>query len=147
MGFSKSVVFGNSLGGLISFQVGADYPSMVTHLISHEAPSWALLPNAEAMRSHLSSALDAYRQGGLDAAFKIFTLTGYDDPTVPETSYNGLENQISFWEHEFPELLVFDIMPMLEKLKSNVSQEIHDVVLLSGGNNSSLGSKYASHGR
>lgn len=53
MGYEKSIIFGSSSGGLFSFQFAHDYPEMVDHLISHEAPTFSLLP-----RPHSTEMMD-----------------------------------------------------------------------------------------
>jgi pimeloyl-ACP methyl ester carboxylesterase len=39
LGFQKAIVFGNSLGGIRSFQFTIDHPEIIDHPICHETPN------------------------------------------------------------------------------------------------------------
>jgi pimeloyl-ACP methyl ester carboxylesterase len=101
MGFEKSIIFGNSLGGIIGFQFAIDFPKMVDHLISHEAPTFGLLPNASALHDFSRDMYETSRTSIPAAAEKFSTiLIGYDDEGVPATTSPEPENQINFWQNE-----------------------------------------------
>lgn len=103
MSFEKSVIFGSSLGGIISFQFAIDFPEMVDHLIAHEAPTSSLLPDATKMQEFLFPCYELYLSSGLEAAAKTFdaTFVGYDDEGVPPTHAPEPHNPINFWQNEF----------------------------------------------
>ncbi|KAF8862146.1 acetyltransferase/esterase [Acephala macrosclerotiorum] len=103
MGFSKSIIFGSSLGGVIAFQFGIDFPDMVDRLISHEAPTASLIPGSTELYDKLYLCETLYRKVGIEAAQKEFRkmFIGYDDVGVPPTGGAEPENEINFWENEF----------------------------------------------
>jgi pimeloyl-ACP methyl ester carboxylesterase len=103
MSFEKSIVFGSSLGGVIAFQFGIDFPKMVEHLICHEAPTSSLLPDSTKIHDILFPCYELYRSSGLDAAVPPFkaTFVGYTDEGVPPTVSPEPHNPINFWENEF----------------------------------------------
>jgi pimeloyl-ACP methyl ester carboxylesterase len=101
MGFKKSIIFGNSLGGIIAFQFAIDFPEMVDHLISHEAPTFGLLPDASALYDYFCSLYELSKTSIPAAAEKFETiLIGYNDEGVPATTPPEPENRINFWENE-----------------------------------------------
>ncbi len=120
MGFSKSIIFGSSLGGMIGFQLAADYPSGITHLVSHEAPTYALLPDHVEVEKYLRSCHAAYLEGGLDAAFKIFKFKALGDPSLPKTAGAELHNHLNFFDNEFMELFDWNAEGVVESVKKNV---------------------------
>jgi len=65
-------VFGNSGGGSIGFALAAEHPSLVRGLIAHEAPSVALLPDADIWMAFTDRVHATYLADGAAAAFKIF---------------------------------------------------------------------------
>ncbi|KAK4158067.1 Alpha/Beta hydrolase protein [Chaetomidium leptoderma] len=119
IGFDKSIVFGSSSGGIFAFQFALDFPEMVDHLISHEAPTLTLLPDASALFESYIHLLDLYDTGGLQAASAEFgkSLIGYDDEGVPKTTPPGPENPANFWRYEFPMLVGFS--PNLWRVRQN----------------------------
>ncbi|KAE8442944.1 hypothetical protein EG329_002548 [Mollisiaceae sp. DMI_Dod_QoI] len=103
IGFSKSIIFGSSLGGVIAFQFGIDFPGMVDRLVSHEAPTMSLLPNSTEIYDALYLCQSLYINVGLDAAQAEFRkmFDGYDDVDIPPTSGPEPENVTNFWDNEF----------------------------------------------
>lgn len=120
LGFSKSTIFGSSLGGIISFQFAIDFPDMVEHLISHEAPTFSLLPDATKMHNLLYSCYQLYLSDGIDAGHAPFwaTFVGYDDddPKMQPMTQAPAHNPVNFWKNEF--IAVFYV-PDLRKIARN----------------------------
>ncbi|RFU34347.1 hypothetical protein B7463_g1990, partial [Scytalidium lignicola] len=119
VGFDKSILFGSSLGGILSFQFALDFPEMVVHMISHEAGIISLLPDASDMFEWFLHLMEVYETHGLDqvaAEFEV-KLIGYDDEGIPRTVPPEPENPRNFWGNEFPVLLGY--VPNLWRLKEN----------------------------
>lgn len=119
MGFSKSIIFGSSLGGVIAFQFGIDFPSMVDRIVCHEAPTASLLPNSTEIYNSLWECEQLYRTSGIEAAQMEFRkmFIGYDDQGVPPTTRGDPRNEPSFWEYEFCSASMYT--PDLRKLLKN----------------------------
>lgn len=119
LGFDKSIIFGSSSGGIFAFQFAHDFPNMVDHLISHEAPTATLLPDASEVFEWMLHLMEVYETQGLDQAAREFgaELIGYDDEGVPKTAPPEPENRRNFWDNEFPILIGFT--PNLWRLKEN----------------------------
>ncbi|KUJ11581.1 acetyltransferase/esterase [Mollisia scopiformis] len=118
MGFSKSIIFGSSLGGVIAFQFGIDFPDMVDRIVCHEAPTSSLLPNSTEVYNKLYTCEQLYRTVGIQAAQQEFRkfFIGYDDVGVPPTRSDP-RNEPSFWEYEFWTASIYT--PDLRKLVKN----------------------------
>lgn len=119
LGFDKSIIFGSSSGGIFALQFAHDFPDMVDHLISHEAPTATLLPDASEVFEWMLHLMEVYETQGLDQAAREFgaELIGYDDEGVPKTAPPEPENPRNFWDNEFPILIGFT--PNLWRLKEN----------------------------
>ncbi|KAK1973612.1 acetyltransferase/esterase [Colletotrichum cereale] len=119
LGFDKAILFGSSSGGILSFQFAIDFPDMVNHIISHEAPTFTLLPNASEVFEFLYDCLDLYESSGLQAAQAQFgsRLIGYSDEGVPSPVSPEPSNPVNFWENEFTVLLGY--LPSLYRIKKN----------------------------
>lgn len=118
LGFDKSILFGSSSGGIFAFQFAHDFPDMVDHLISHEAPTIMLLPDASEVVEWFLHLMEVYETQGLEHAASEFgsRLTGYDDEGIPKTVSPEPENPRNFWDNEFPILLGY--VPNLWRLKA-----------------------------
>ncbi|KAK2056534.1 acetyltransferase/esterase [Colletotrichum caudatum] len=119
LGFDKAILFGSSMGGILSFQFAIDFPHMVDHIISHEAPTFTLLPNASEVFEFLYGCLDLYENSGVQAAQAKFgsKLIGYSDEGVPRPIGPEPSNPVNFWENESTVLLGY--LPSLYRLKEN----------------------------
>ncbi|KAH8903612.1 alpha/beta-hydrolase [Coniochaeta sp. PMI_546] len=119
LGFQKSIIFGSSSGGIFAFQFAHDFPEMVDHLISHEAPIINLLPDASTLFEWFLHLMEVYDTRGLEAAASEFgaKLIGYDDEGIPKTVPPEPENPRNFWDNEFPILLGY--VPNLWRLVEN----------------------------
>jgi len=119
VGFDKSILFGSSSGGILGFQFAHDFPEMVDHLISHEAPTIMLLPDASKVVEWFLHLMRVYETRGLAQAASEFAtgLIGYDDEGVPPVVSPGPENRRNFWDNEFPILLGYT--PNFWRLKDN----------------------------
>lgn len=109
VGFTKSIIFGSSSGGIFAFQFAHDFPEMVDHLIAHEAPTVMLLPDASAVFEWFLHLMEVYETQGLEEAGREFgaKLTGYADEGIPKTASPEPENPRNFWDNEFPILLAY----------------------------------------
>jgi pimeloyl-ACP methyl ester carboxylesterase len=103
LGFEKSLIFGNSLGGILGFQLAIDYPEIIDHLICHEAPTSMILPDASERFERILLLLKTYRESGLMAASQLYLpiFQGYDDPGLGKPVQAPMENLINFLENEF----------------------------------------------
>ncbi|KAK5654763.1 hypothetical protein OQA88_7088 [Cercophora sp. LCS_1] len=119
MGFDKAILFGSSSGGIFAFQFAHDFPDMVDHLISHEAGTIMILPDASELFEWFLHLLKVYESQGLETVAAEFEerLIGYKDEGIPKTVPPEPENPRNFWENEFPTLLSY--LPNLWRLKEN----------------------------
>ncbi|KAF4452817.1 acetyltransferase esterase [Fusarium albosuccineum] len=119
LGFEKSILFGSSSGGIFAFQFAHDFPEMVDHMISHEASTTSILPDASPLFEWFLHLIEVFETRGLEQVAAEFEekLTGYDDEGIPKTVPPEPENPRNFWENEFPVLL--DYIPNLLRLKEN----------------------------
>ncbi|KXH53623.1 acetyltransferase/esterase [Colletotrichum simmondsii] len=119
LGFDKATLFGSSMGGILAFQFALDFPDMVEHVISHEAPTFMLLPNATEVFEFLYNCLEIYEASGVDAAQKEFSskLIGYFDEGVPRTGPSDPMNPPNHWANEFAVLLGY--LPSLYRIREN----------------------------
>jgi pimeloyl-ACP methyl ester carboxylesterase len=119
LSFEKSILFGSSSGGIFALQFAHDFPEMVDHLISHEAATVTLLPDASEIFEWFLHLLEVYETQGLEQAASEFEekLIGYDDEGIPRPMKPEPENVRNFWDNEFPSLLGY--VPNLWRLKEN----------------------------
>jgi pimeloyl-ACP methyl ester carboxylesterase len=119
LGFDNATLFGSSSGGIFSFQFAHDFPEMVDHLISHEAPTTTLLPEASEVFEWSLHLMEVYETKGLEQVASEFgaSLIGYDDEDIPKTVPPEPENPKNFWDNEFPSLLGY--VPNLWRIKEN----------------------------
>lgn len=57
LGRKKSHIFANSGGGVLGFELASTYPEAVEHVICHETPTNALLPDAAELTDHYFKVL------------------------------------------------------------------------------------------
>jgi pimeloyl-ACP methyl ester carboxylesterase len=119
MGYTKSIVFGSSLGGIIGFQLAIDHPEVIVHLICHEAPTIMFPPDATAQLEWGLDNLEIYKTSGVEAAAKAFekSFVGFGEEGVPLTTGPEPENPENFWEHEY--LVALHYSPDLRKVVEN----------------------------
>lgn len=119
LGFEKSIHFGSSSGGIFAFQFAHDFPEMVDHLISHEAPTVTLLPDASEVFEWFLLLMEVYETHEVEQAASKFNakLIEYGDQGIPETVPPERENVRNFWDNEFPSLM--GSVPNLWRLKEN----------------------------
>ncbi|CAG9940237.1 unnamed protein product [Clonostachys rosea f. rosea IK726] len=119
LGFEKSIIFGSSSGGIFSLQFAHDFPEMVDHLISHEAPTVTLLPDASSLIEWFLHLMEVYETRGLEQAASEFgaKLIGYDDEGIPKVAKPEPENPRNFWDNEF--LVLLSYVPNLWRLVEN----------------------------
>jgi pimeloyl-ACP methyl ester carboxylesterase len=65
-------VYGNSGGGNIGLELVARHPELVRTLVTHEAPTMELLPDAEKWRNEFQAIYDLYGTEGVFAAMGRF---------------------------------------------------------------------------
>lgn len=119
LGFEKSILFGSSSGGIIGFQFAHDFPEMVDHLISHEAGTTTLLPDASEIMERCIHLMEVHQTYGFEQAQREFEtlLIGYEDEGIPKTVPPEPANPRNFWENEFAALVGY--VPNLWRLKEN----------------------------
>ncbi|KAK0617519.1 Alpha/Beta hydrolase protein [Immersiella caudata] len=119
MGFTKSIVFGSSSGGIFSLQFAHDFPNMADHVIAHEAPLITLLPDASELVEWFLHLMELYETQGIEQTAAEFSsrLLGYDDEGVPPIARPEPENRQNFWDNEFPILLGYT--PNMWRLREN----------------------------
>ncbi|KAL2070868.1 hypothetical protein VTL71DRAFT_13894 [Oculimacula yallundae] len=105
MGFTKSIIFGSSLGGIIAFQFATDFPSAVDHLIVHEAPTFHLLPDARELADYFFQIYNTYKSRGLQAVSEIwgkhFSIMRDENREWDPLSSPDPRNAGNFFENEF----------------------------------------------
>jgi pimeloyl-ACP methyl ester carboxylesterase len=119
LGHSTAIIFGSSQGGTIAFQFALDFPTMVTLLISHEAPTMIHLP-VPACSAGIEAFLGVYYMyltAGLDATYQVFVASsfkglGEDGTKLPESPPRA--NMENFFANEL--LLGVMYCPDLRKL-------------------------------
>ena len=119
LGFSTSILFGSSSGGIFSYQFAHDFPEMVDALVVHEAPTVTLLPEASKVIEWFLHLLEVFETQGQDAAAAEFgaQLIGYDDEGIPKTVPPEPVNPKNFWENEFSVLVGY--LPNLWRIREN----------------------------
>ncbi|KAK1829308.1 Alpha/Beta hydrolase protein [Podospora conica] len=108
LGFAKAIVFGSSSGGIFALQFAHDFPGMVDHVISHEAPLTNLLPapTSGELYDWFWRLIGLWRAGERERAAAEFGagLIGYADEGIPKTVSPEPGNAVTFWEYEMPTL-------------------------------------------
>ena len=119
LGFNKSIIFGSSSGGIFALQFAHDFPGMVEHVVSHEAPTTILLPEASEVTDWMVHLLEVRDEKGWEAAGEEFgtQLIGYDDEGIPKTVPPEEGNPRNFWENEFEVLVGY--LPNLWRVVEN----------------------------
>ncbi len=76
----RAYVFGNSGGASVGLKLAEDHPEIITALIVHEPPVFAILPNAEKELSFVDAVHAKFLSEGLLPALQIFmsSLVGFD---------------------------------------------------------------------
>ncbi|GAA0313307.1 alpha/beta fold hydrolase [Streptomyces turgidiscabies] len=64
----SAYVFGSSSGAVVTLDLAARHPDRLRHVVVHESPLVAVLPDAERQRAMFTEVYEAYRARGLDAA-------------------------------------------------------------------------------
>ena len=119
LGYSKAILFGSSLGGVITFQFGIDHPQMVDVLIAHEAPTTVLMPEASKGVDGALALRELYLSAGAETAREVFerNFQSLGEDEIPAHSSPSPENVVNFFENEF--LLGAMYCPDLRKLVKN----------------------------
>ena len=103
LGFKKAIIFGNSLGGILGFQLAIDHPEIIDHLICHEAPTIMILPDSSERFERVLTLQRTYQERGLKAAFEAYLpiFKGYNDPDIPKPTPAPSQNLVNFIENDF----------------------------------------------
>lgn len=121
LGFTKAIVFGSSSGGIFTLQFAHDFPDMVEHAITHEAPLTNLLPApmASEVYDRFARLMEMWRTGEREQAMAEFAagLIGYADEGIPKTAPAEPGNSINFWDYEMRPLAGY--VPNLWRLVEN----------------------------
>ncbi|MDW4908407.1 alpha/beta hydrolase [Streptomyces sp. ADMS] len=64
----SAYVFGTSSGSIAALDLASRHPERLRHVVVHESPVVAVLPDAERQRAMFTEVHDAYRARGLEAA-------------------------------------------------------------------------------
>lgn len=64
----SAYVFGSSSGAIAALDLASRHPKRLRHVVVHESPVVAVLPDAERQRAMFTEVYDAYRTRGLEAA-------------------------------------------------------------------------------
>jgi len=103
LAFEKAIIFGNSLGANLTFQMGIDHPSLVDHLIAHEAPTITLLPDFSERYGRVLALSKNFNPDDVGKAFSGFSseFQGFGDPGLAMPGPTPPENLRNFFENEF----------------------------------------------
>ena len=103
----KTSIFGNSGGGVIALQFAVSYPQYLDHVMVHEAPTTALLPDSTYHLDRAFMLIDVFRRDGVEAAFEAFRteMKGFEDS--PPLSLPSIEDGQNFWENEFMQFTIY----------------------------------------
>jgi pimeloyl-ACP methyl ester carboxylesterase len=122
LGFQKGIIFGNSLGGVLAFQVAIDHPEIIEHMVVHEAPMFMILPDSSQRFGRTLMLNSLFKAKGAEAATAAFTsvFEGVVVPGLEMPSQPPPENWQNFFENEF--LLGSSYNPDWRKIiRNNVS--------------------------
>lgn len=88
-------------GGIIGLTLAVNYPQYLSHIVSHEAPTISLLPDALDLTEWTYRTLALYKDKGSAAAWESFAgmLTGYEDLAPGEDPSS--EDKSNFWQWEY----------------------------------------------
>ena len=77
-----AAVFGTSSGAIVAQQLLASHPDCVTKLISHEPPSFSILPEEFQQQAYglINHIYDTYRAYGPDTAMEVFSSSLSEGP-------------------------------------------------------------------
>lgn len=122
MGFGKSIIFGSSLGAIITLIFALDYPEFVEHAIAHEAGYIKILPNYSELYNWIQGVLEIRDTRGYQAANEVLRecFKGFpeaEDETVGSRALTEEENIAHYFHYELAELV--DCNPDLYQLRDN----------------------------
>lgn len=117
LGFEKTSIFGNSGGGVICLQFAVSYPEVLEHVMVHEAPTTALLPDRTYHLNRAFQLLDIFNANGVEAAYQEFRthMKGYEGEGLQLES-PSLADMENFWQYEFLIFTIYcpDLRPIVE---------------------------------
>ncbi|MEW2115493.1 alpha/beta hydrolase [Streptomyces sp. NPDC005474] len=64
----SAYVFGTSAGAVAALDLASRHPDRLRHVVAHEPPAVAVLPDAERQRAMFTQVRDTYRAQGIEAA-------------------------------------------------------------------------------
>jgi pimeloyl-ACP methyl ester carboxylesterase len=64
----SAYVFGSSAGAVVALDLASRHPGRLRHVVAHEPPVVAVLPDAERQRAMFAEVRDTYRARGVEAA-------------------------------------------------------------------------------
>ncbi|MDX3451146.1 alpha/beta hydrolase [Streptomyces sp. ME02-8801-2C] len=83
----SAYVFGSSSGAVAALDLASRHPDRLRHVVAHEPPVVAVLPDAERQRSMFTEVRDAYRTQGAEAASVRMT-AGMEERALTEEELN-----------------------------------------------------------
>lgn len=79
----SAYVFGTSSGAIAALDLASRHPDRLRHVIAHEPPVVAVLPDAERQRTMFTEVRDTYRARGIEAA-SVHMTAGFEERALTQ---------------------------------------------------------------
>ncbi|WP_055527337.1 alpha/beta fold hydrolase [Streptomyces graminilatus] len=106
----SAYVFGTSAGAVAALDLASRHPGRVRHVIAHEPPVMAVLPDAERQRAMFAEVRDTYRTRGVEAAAARMTAGLEERPLTPEELAKGSDQEAGHTSPDDGSLTPMEIM-------------------------------------
>ena len=119
LGFEKAYIFGTSAGGVVALEIAAHFPQNVAALIAHEAPTMAILEDAQKLFDFHIETYNKYLESGPKPAMAMFAsiLKGVQElPMAPSDDASGFDY---FLSHEY--MFFPTYTPDLNRIKDHMA--------------------------
>ena len=90
----SAYVFGTSAGAVVALDLASRHPGRLRHVVAHEPPVVAVLPDAERQRALFTEVRDTYRARGVEAASARMT-AGLEERPLTEQELAKLSDPAS----------------------------------------------------